>query len=156
MPRDPYRNFRFLVEIDRFVRAGFRNIEGLTHTVNVIDYREGGENETPRRIPGQSEFGEITCSRGVSQDNDFTSWIEEIFNLDNRDGVQPPVEGWRRTMHIWLRDKSGTKVKHWKVLNAWPSERSLEALDAMGNDVLIENLVIQNEGVKEINMAVPA
>lgn len=153
MATDPYRNFKFVVEIDGFVRAGFHTIEGLTHEVEVIDYREGGENETPHKLPGQSKFGELTMTRGVSKDQDFTNWIEEIFNLDNVDGFQPPNEGFRRTVTIRLRDKAGNPVKQWTVFRAWPSMRSLENLDASGNDVLIESLTVQNEGVKEVTLA---
>jgi phage tail-like protein len=151
-PRDPYRNFRFEVEINGFTHAGFQKVSGLKHSVQVIDYREGGENEVMRKLPGQSTFDPITLERGMSNNNDFVDWIEQIFNLDNIDG-QPPLEGWRRKVVIYAKNKAGTRVKKWTVFNAWPSENMPGDLDASGNDVLIETLVLQNEGIKQQNLA---
>lgn len=149
MPIDPYRNFKFEVEVEGFVRAGFSKITGLEHSVAVIDYREGGENETTRRMPGQSSFNELSMERGKSNDTDFTDWINEIFNLDNVDGKQGD-ELFRRTLTIYLKNKAGDRVKKWTVLRAWPSKRTIGDLDATANEVLIETLVVQNEGVREV------
>jgi len=153
-PSDPYRNFKFLVTIlddsngTSFSRAGFSKISGLKHTVDVIDYREGGENETPRRVPGQSSFDAITLERGMSSDTDFCDWIETIYDVDGQAGAQGG-ESFRRTIRIDLRDKSGAVVKTWTVINAWPSEYTRGELDANGKDILITSLVVQNEGIKE-------
>ena len=47
MPRvDPYKNFRFLVEIDGIVQAGFSDASGFGSNEEVVEYREGGEAET--------------------------------------------------------------------------------------------------------------
>ncbi len=149
MPRDPYRNFRFEVEIDGFTHAGFSKVSGLKHSIQVIDYREGGENEIMFKLPGQSTFDPITLERGMSTNEDFVTWIEQIFNLDNAAGAQGQVEGWRKDVVIHLKDKSGSRVKKWTVYNCWPSEKTVGDLDASGNDVLIETLVLQNEGINE-------
>ena len=147
MPRDPYRNFRFEVEIDGFVRAGFMKVSGLEHEVEEIKYREGGDNDTMRKLPGQSDFGDVVLERGQSDDSDFTSWIEEIFRLG--DGVnQGEVEGWRRTIVIFLRDKSGARVKKWRVIYAWPKKDESGELDATANSYLIEKLTLANEGIQ--------
>jgi len=146
---DPYRNFKFEVEIDGFVRAGFSMVSGLSDTTEDITYREGGENETPHHLPGQTTFNDLTLSRGSSDDSDFISWREEIFDIDKSNGAQGDNESFRRSLTIYLKDKSGARVKKWKVRRAWPKEFTTEDLDASGNDVLIENIVLANEGVKK-------
>lgn len=145
---DPYRNFKFEVEIGGFVRAGFSKVTGLKHTVEKIEYREGGENETPRKLPGQSNYDDIVLERGMSNDSDFVDWIEEVFNLDNFEGNQGG-ENFRRNVVIYLKDKSGARVKKWTVYYAWPTEKASPDLDASANDVAIEMLTLANEGVKE-------
>ena len=41
--QDPYRNFRFLVEIEGIPQAGFTECSGIAAEIDVIEYREGGE-----------------------------------------------------------------------------------------------------------------
>jgi phage tail-like protein len=149
---DPYRNYKYDVEISGFLRAGFSKVTGLKHTVEVIEYREGGENETPRKLPGQSTFDNVTLERGMSTDSDFINWIEEVFNLDSSQGEQGG-EDFRRTVVIYLKNKAGTRVKKWTVYRAWPTEKGNPDLDATANDVAIESLVLANEGVNEETLA---
>lgn len=145
---DPYRNFKYEVEITGFVRAGFSMVSGLSETTEDITYREGGENETPHHLPGQTTFGDITLSRGASTDSDFIDWREEIFDIDKANGEQGDVETFRRDVTVYLKNKAGTRVKRWKIKRAWPKEFSIDDLDANGNAVLIESVVLCNEGIK--------
>lgn len=146
MPIDPYRNFKYEVESSGFPRAGFSKISGLKQTTENTQYREGGENETPHQLPGQTTFEDITFERGVSVDEDFVNWCNLIFNVDNVDGQQGD-NNFRKDVTIYLKDKAGARVKKWKVVRAWPKERSYSDLDASSSDVLIETLVLCNEGI---------
>lgn len=145
---DPYRNFKFEVEINGFTRAGFSVVSGLSETTEDITYREGGENETPHHLPGQTTYGDVTLSRGISDDDDFINWREEIFNLDQANGQQGDNETFRKTVVVKLKDKSGAAVKKWTIKRAWPKEFSSEDLDANANAVAIQNIVLANEGIK--------
>lgn len=147
---DVYRNFKYEVEIGGFVRAGFSKISGLKHNVEVVEYREGADNETPRKLSGQSTFDNITMERGLSTDSDFVDWIQMVFNLDNAGGMQDNGVGdnFRKLMIIYLKDKSGVRVKKWVCYKCWPTSNGVGDLDASGNDVLIESLEIANEGIK--------
>lgn len=155
MADDPYRNFKFEVEIDGFARAGFSKISGLKHTIEVTEYREGGENETPRKLPGQSKFDDITMERGMSNDTDFVTWIEEVFNLDNSEGSQDNGVGdeFRRTVTIYLKNKAGARVVKWTIFRAFPMEDGSGDLDGSSNDVLIGTLMLSNEGIKKQKLA---
>lgn len=152
MPRDPYKNFKFEVEIEGFVHAGFNKVSGLKHTIEMIEYREGAENETMRKLPGRSVFEPVTLERGQSDNSDFVDWINEIFNIDNIDGNQGAVEGFRRDVTIYLKNKAGTRVKKWQLFNAWPGERTDGDLDASANDVMTEGFLLHHEGLKKTNL----
>jgi phage tail-like protein len=147
MAIDPYRNYKYEVEAQGFVRAGFSKISGLKQTTESTDYREGGENETPHKLPGQTSFDDVTLERGMSNDDDFMNWTDQIFNVDNVDGEQGDEESFRKDLTIYLKNKAGRRVKKWKLLRTWPKERSYGDLDASSNDVLMETLVLCNEGI---------
>jgi len=145
---DPYRNFKFEVEVGGFVRAGFSKVTGLKHTVEKIEYREGGENETPRKLTGQSSYDDVVFERGMSTDTDFVDWIEQVFNLDNVEGAQGG-EDFRRTIVVYLKNKAGERAIKWTIYRAWPAEDADPDLDASANDVAIESLTVANEGIKK-------
>ncbi len=147
MANDPYRGYKFEVEMGGFARLGFSKISGLKQTTEAIEYREGGDNESPRKIPGQTTYDDLTIERGMSNDDDFVNWVDEVFTADNVEGEQGDEESFRKDLTIYLKNKAGTRVKKWKVERAWPKERSYGDLDANSNDILLETLILCNEGV---------
>jgi phage tail-like protein len=150
--QDPYRNFKFEVQSGAFVRAGFSKISGFSETTEDIEYREGGENETPHHLPGQTKFGDLTLERGMSRDEDFIKWRQQIFSVFNKDGKQPPNDSFRQDLDIYLKDKEGNRVKHWHVSRAWPKEFKAGDLDANANEVEIESIILANEGIEFKNL----
>lgn len=144
---DPYRNYKFEVEVGGFVRGGFAKVTGLKRTTESIEYREGGDNETPKKLPGQTTFDDITLERGMSTDDDFIAWANEVYNVDNVDGEQGDEETFRKDVTIYLKNKSGKRVKKWKASRCWPKELGAGDLDSSANDVLAETVVLANEGI---------
>ena len=72
MPRtDPYRNFNFLVEIDGVTQAGFSDVSGFGATTDPIEYREGGENTTVRKLPGTTKYSNITLKWGLTDSKEL-------------------------------------------------------------------------------------
>lgn len=67
---DPLRNFQYRVMIHHqyitsFVQLGFMSVSGLSVQNQVIPYREGGNNTTTRKMPGQTDFGALSLTRGM-------------------------------------------------------------------------------------------
>jgi hypothetical protein len=50
--KDPYQNFRYLVEIDGIAQAGFSEATIPDSAQDPIEYREGNEPPTVRKLPG--------------------------------------------------------------------------------------------------------
>jgi len=71
---DPYGQFNFLIEIDGVTRAGFSEVSGLTTDTNVIEYREGQEVTTVRKLPGLMKYTNIVLKRGYTQDQSLWNW----------------------------------------------------------------------------------
>lgn len=140
---DPYKNFAFVVELDGIDVAGFSKMGGHKQTTEVISYREGGDNSSPRKLTGQTTFDNITLERGTTANIGFYTWASLVFN-PLADII--PENLVKHFLTVKLRDKTGKTVKEWQILNAWPTEFSAGDMDASASGVLVENLTIAHEG----------
>jgi len=132
---DPYKNFRFLVEIEGLTQAGFSECSGLGSRVEVIEYREGGEPATVRKLAGRVTYPDITLKWGVTDSRELYDWHRAV--------VQGQIQ--RKGCSIILLDDSGNERVRWNLFNAWPSKWDGPALNAKGSDVAIETLTITCE-----------
>jgi phage tail-like protein len=133
---DPYRNFRFRVEIDGIVQAGFRECTGLGSHIEVIEIREGNEpSSASRKVPGRVIYPDIVLKWGVTQSRELYNWHLAVIEgqLQRKNGA------------IVLLDLSGNEVARWQFIDAWPSKWDGPTLNATGNDVAIESLTLTCE-----------
>src|SRR6185436_13325717 len=83
---DPYSSLNFFVTIQnvlddgRSVRASFAEVSGLDVEVTPMEYRNGSEDITVRKIPGLKKFSNIVLKRGVTADLAFWTWILNAMN----------------------------------------------------------------------------
>ena len=137
--KDPFVNFNFLVEIDGITRAAFHEAGGLGSLVDVIEHREGGENITMRKLPGQVKFSSISLKWGMSDDTDLYKW--------HRQWVDGDGAAARKNGSIVLLDRQGQEKARWNFFNAWPSKWTGPSFSAEANDIAIEALELAHEGV---------
>lgn len=135
---DPYRNFRFLVEIDGIVQAGFSDCTGFGSNVEVIEYREGGDVATVRKLPGKISYPDISLKWGVTNSRELYDW--------HRAAVNGKIE--RKNGSIILQDDTGQEQVRYNFFRAWPSKWDGPDFSAKGNDVAVDTLVIACEGVE--------
>jgi phage tail-like protein len=140
MPRrDPFKNFRFRVEIDGVVSAGFRSVSGLAAETEVIEYREGGDPFTSvRKLPGRVRYPNVTLRRGLTTSRDLWDWWQTV-----RDGALQ-----RRDVRITLLDDAGNEVLRWVLRDAWIAKIEASDLDAQANEVAIESVELAHEGLE--------
>lgn len=133
---DPYRKFNFIVEIDGIASSAFQFVDGLESASDVIDYREGGEATTPRKLPGLTKFSNITLKRGVTANRDLWEWRRSVM-----DGATE-----RRNGSIVVLNEAREPVLRLNFRNAWPCRWKIGGLDALESQVLVEEveLVIEN------------
>ncbi len=136
---DPYKNFRFLVEIDGIVQAGFSDCTGFGSTVEVIDYREGGEAATVRKLPGKVSYPDIVLKWGVTDSRELYDW--------HLAAVNGQIE--RKNGSIILLDDTGQEKVRWNFFAAWPSKWDGPDFSAKGNDVAIDTLTVSCERVEQ-------
>jgi phage tail-like protein len=137
--KDPYRSYNFLVEIDGIARAGFRECSGLDSTQDPIDYREGTDPLTVRKLPGLVKYSNISLKSGMTDDAELWDWRKKA--------MEGKVE--RRNASIVLLDDTGAEKSRWNIVNGWPTKWTGPSFNATGNEVAIETLEIVHEGVSK-------
>lgn len=133
---DPYGGFNFLVEIDGVAIAGFSEISGLSAEIEPIDYREGSDPMTVRKLPGVRKFTNVTLKRGFTHNRDLWQWFKT--------GLEGALQ--RRTVRIVLLDDDRTAVARWTLRAAWITKWAGPQLMAAGSDVAIESIELVHEG----------
>jgi phage tail-like protein len=135
---DPYRNFNFLVEMDGVAQASFIECTGLEATTEVIETRQGGDNTTVYKLPGKTSYGDITLKWGTTTSAELMTWRQSVIDGDVI----------RRNGSVVLYDlANSTEVARWNFFNAWPTKWDGPALNAKGNDISVETLVLAVERV---------
>ncbi|MFY2826024.1 phage tail protein [Ruegeria sp. MALMAid1280] len=134
---DPYRSFRFRLEVQGTQLAGFQSVGGLERTTRIEPYREGGVNDFEHQLVVQTTYPPLMLKRGLV-DGELWDWHQDVI-----DGL---VE--RRTVSIALMDDAGSEVWRWICLDAFPSKWTGSDLDATGNAVAIETVELVHHGLR--------
>lgn len=134
---DPYRSFNFLVEIDGITQAGFAECGGLDSTTEPIEYREGGENTTVRKLPGKTSYSNITLKRGLTDSDELWKWRKSVI-----DGKVV-----RKNGSVIVLDDSGQEKLRWNFMSAWPTKWEGPAFNAKGSEIAIETFTLAHEGI---------
>jgi phage tail-like protein len=132
---DPYADFRYLVEIDGIVQAGFSDVSGFGSKVEVVEYREGGDASTVRKLPGKVTYPDVTFKWGVTNSRELLDW--------HLAAVQGHIE--RKNGSIVLLADDGQETLRWNFFQAWPSAWDGPALSAKGTDAAIYTLTVTCE-----------
>jgi phage tail-like protein len=132
---DPYKNFRFRVEIAGIQQAAFAECSGLGSQIEVVEYREGTDPNAVRKLPGRVIYPDIVLRWGVTDSRELYNWHLDVINgnLDRRSGS------------VVLLDDQGKERVRWNFFEAWPSKWQGPTLNARSDDVAIETLVLTCE-----------
>lgn len=155
MPRasqfDPYRKFKFRIRIDNKVVAGLTKCSALTINVESKEFRASDMDSFKHKLPGLVSFEPVTLEQGVSDDKTFEKWATAMANyIGNRgsDTEKTPDE-FRKDLDIEVYNLNNERVKAYRVLQCWVSKyTAIPDLDASSGDVLIQTLVLENEGIQ--------
>lgn len=140
----PYRNTRFLLEIDGIGVAGFNQATIPENSTEATEYREGDDPPTVRKLWSLNSFGDLTLQRGAAENStELFEWRQLV--------EQGNVDDARRTIAIVLLDEEGEPGARWEFRNAWPRQYDAPDLDATGNEVAIESLEIVHEGMERVD-----
>ena len=141
----PYTQFNFLIDLGdgntEGPRAGFQEMSEIGTEVAVIEYRNGNSKENnPIKLTGLSKAGNVTLKRGVIGSLDLYQWLDQI-----RNGDQNAL----RTVTVQLmNDDHSAAVQTWRLLRARIIKHTSGPLNAKGNDVAMEEIVLACERIE--------
>jgi len=167
---DILRGFRYNVSITpegekSIGTLGFSKVSGLNlGTSDVIEYREGNERVSPRKIPGLNKFDNITLEQGRALSDTGTAladWRAAVVWAEGGKGGFSPdgkrfglqyfdYKNYRASMRIQLINRNGKPSVEWQIDKAWPISLKFSDLDGNTSDVLIQTLEIATEGIQEV------
>ena len=140
---DPYAGHNFEVVVTGVsddgtaVKGSFAECSGLDVAMDPIEYRNGSEDFTVRKIPGLKKYTNITLKRGITGDLTFWNWI-----LEGMNGNVHRTEG-----SIVLLDEAKNEVMRWHFKRGWPTKCTGPSLNAKNNEIAMEALEIAHEGL---------
>jgi phage tail-like protein len=122
---DPYGAFNFLVEIDGITVAGFSECSGLTTETDPVEYRNGNEDITVRKLPGLVKYSNITLKRGFTKAKELWQWRKKV--LDGKTD--------RKSGSIVLLDEGRKEALRCNFREGWPKKWEGPTFNAKNNEV---------------------
>jgi phage tail-like protein len=113
---DPYRNFRFKVQIEGIEVAAFAEATIPDSTTDPVDYREGTDLPVQRKLSGLTKYGNITLKKGLTDSMDLYNWRKQV---EDTGAIKA-----RKTIGLILIDEEGNEKAQWDVQAAWPTKYS--------------------------------
>jgi phage tail-like protein len=139
----PYRNTRFILEIDGIAIASFSRCSLPENSTEVVEYRNGNDPPTVRKLWGLNEYGRLTLEKGTTTDSIVLfEWRKAVEN--------GTVDESRRDIAVVLLDEEGVSGPRWEFRHAWPVDYDGPTLDAVETDVALERLEIAHEGMERV------
>lgn len=150
---DPLPKYRFIVTLDPgdaylppaqaqllpLVAAGaFQEVTGLGGQLEVVNYAEGGRNDSVHQLPLRHSWNRITLKHGVVRDLSLWSWYQA--------GLADSL-GARRDGAVMLLDPAGAPAMAWAFHGGLAAKWSGPDLNAEQNAIAIESLEIAHEGL---------
>ena len=139
---DPYRSFRYRIEIGGIQQAGFSECTFGDTSTEAVEYREGTDIPHPRKLSGQTKYGNVTLKWGITDNLELYDWYKTV--------IETGALGKRQNISIILIDEAGSDKARWDLEEAWPIKYDPTDFNASGNDVAIETLEIVTESYRRV------
>ena len=139
------------------VEAFFKSVSGLSMETEVVEFREGGANDTTHKLPGAVKWKNIVLKRGfagVSANDPVQKWARDV--LAGTDV--------RKDVTVVIRDRDQNEIGHFDFVRCFPvrwevgplfsprdpasSPRDPASLDAPEGEMALETIEIAHEGMK--------
>ncbi|HYO61918.1 MAG TPA: phage tail protein [Actinomycetota bacterium] len=126
----------FGFEFDNTVIKQIEEVSGLKLETDTIELKHntGDGKYVNTFLPGRPKAGEITMTRGLTDDAAFQTWVKEVRLGD--------MKAARRGGAVIVYDYMGAPMKRYKLTNCWPKNLEIGTMKAGDTSVLTEKLTI--------------
>jgi len=117
--------------------GGFNECSGLDISMDVEEYMEGGNNGTVLKFPTRVKPGKITLKKGLTTSTVLSDWLAGFVDgsFKRKDGL------------ITLNDAAHAAHTVWGFTRGLPVRYAGPQLNAQQNNVAIESIEIEHEGL---------
>lgn len=137
---DPYLSFRFVVEINGIISAGFSEVSGLQAETEIEEIREGGVNDYVHKLPKITKYPNLVLKRGTTDSKELWNWHQNV--------ITGKIE--RKSGSILLLDSEKNVKWRWDFDEAYPVKWTGPDLKADISTVAVETLEIVHNGIKKV------
>lgn len=130
-------SYRFMVELDGMLVAGFSEVSGLESEVELEEVAEGGLNYT-HRLPGRVRLQPLVLKRGMTTTNELWNWYADVM----RGTIV------RKSGSIILYNEKDQEFRRWNFYDAYPTRWSGPDFNASSSDVAVEAIELTHNGFK--------
>lgn len=142
---DPYKNFKFRVEMNGRTVLGVSKVGALKRSTEVVKHRGGGENSTDHKSPGRTTYDAITLERGITHDREFERWANLVHPYSGDAAMD--LVSYKQPLTLSVMNERGQVAFRYHMYDCWVSEyTAVPDLDANANATAIESIKIEMEG----------
>ena len=129
----------FELDIQGHAVGYFTEISGLSAEVETFTYSEGGMNEFQHHLPTRVKYPNLVLKRGMTTKADLQKWFQKSNTKADRTGTR-----------LSMLDQTGTRIRTWSFVNAFPIKWTGPNFNASQNTLAIEAIEIAHEGIEAI------
>ncbi len=132
----------FGLEFDGVQIKQIQEVSGLKMEQDVVELKQNSADGKYiiKKLPGRPKAGEVTLTRGLTDDTSFEKWVKA-----SQFGKMGDA---RKGGAIVVYDYEGTPLKRYKLTNCWPKSLEIGTLKAGDTSVLTEKLVLTYESLE--------
>jgi phage tail-like protein len=139
----PQVGFHFLVAFELFPQfpndVRFQEVTGLTATMEMEPFKEGGENRFVHQLPVRSSYSELVLKRGKFMGSGILHWCKNA--IEN-------FEFKPTNIMISLLNDDHLPLYNWYVINAIPKKLDVSGFNAERSEVVIETMTLSYQYFK--------
>ncbi len=137
--RDPLGAFRFHLEIDSLIVAGFSEVSGLTVETEVEERAEGGVNDQVHSFAKGTKSPRLVLKRGLTNSDALWRWHQDV--------VAGRIA--RRAGRLLLLDTMGAEKWRWTFEGGYPVKWTGPDFRGDGNAVAFETVELVHRGIRK-------
>jgi phage tail-like protein len=134
---------RFSITIDGYEIAAFSELQGITTSVDVVDFRQSTDKEVLiSKTVGSRQPPTVVLKRGKNNSMELWSWHEAVLNGD--------MTAARKSCSLVMYNTEGKPVARYHLENAWPAKIEIGGLKAGASEVLMESVTVVCEHIQRV------
>lgn len=141
----PPTSANFLLEVAGQQIGTFGTVRGLSVSVSVESYTEGGNTGFIHQFPGQMSWPNLVFSRGLTNSDNLFTWM----NKTAGNGFQAAGGKLERTSAtVAMLDPSGKRLRSWTFEGAFPIKWTGPDFDVNKGTPVTEELEVAHQGFR--------